>query len=96
MCVGDSSGPDVQCVLCYQTLGNSFMVPVKLKWYLYTKHVDCRHKPIAFLKSKCDELKHTETNLTSVIEAENENVCEPLYKVGHQTQQRQSTKTEFE
>jgi hypothetical protein len=31
MCVGDSSVPDAQCILCQQTLGNSSMVPAKLQ-----------------------------------------------------------------
>jgi hypothetical protein len=32
-CVGDSNVPDALCVLCYQTLGNSSMVPEKLQWH---------------------------------------------------------------
>jgi hypothetical protein len=47
--VGDSSTPDAQRVLCYQTLGSSSMVNAELQLYLHTKHVDCKDKPIAFL-----------------------------------------------
>jgi hypothetical protein len=64
--VGDSSAPDVQCVLRYQTLGNGPVVPTKLQQHLLTELVDCRHTCRVF-KRKCDDLKHSQTNLTSVI-----------------------------
>jgi hypothetical protein len=35
------------------------------------------------VKHKCDELKHSETNVTSVIKGENGSVCEALYKVSY-------------
>jgi hypothetical protein len=64
-CVCDSRAPDAQCVLCRQNLGNGFTVPAKLQLHLHTKHVSCR---------MCDELQHSETDLTSAIRGENENV----------------------
>jgi hypothetical protein len=50
-----------------QNLRSSSMVLAKLQRHLRTNQS---------LKRKCDELKHPETNATSVIIAENVNVCE--------------------
>jgi hypothetical protein len=52
------------------------VVPAKLQRHLHTKHVDSKHQLNAFLKRKCDELKHSETSLTAVVKGENVNVCE--------------------
>jgi hypothetical protein len=41
----------------------------------YAEYKGHRSKPISILKHKHDELKHSQTNLTSVIESENGNVC---------------------
>jgi hypothetical protein len=32
-----------------RTLGNSSLVPTKLQWNLYTKHIECKDKCIAVL-----------------------------------------------
>jgi spore maturation protein CgeB len=50
------------------------MVPAKLQWHLQAVHVHCKDKLITFSKRKCDEMKHSEINLTSVIKDENGNV----------------------
>jgi hypothetical protein len=55
------------------------MVTATLQRHLHTKRVDRKDKPIELCKRKCDELKHSKTNLTSVIKGEN--VCESLHKV---------------
>jgi hypothetical protein len=60
------------------------MVPTELQQHLHTKH-DCKDKPITFFKSKCDKLKHSQTNLTPVIKGENGNVCEASHKVSNHT-----------
>jgi hypothetical protein len=49
----------------------------------FSKHVDCKQKPLTFFKHKCDELKHSQSNLISVMKSENGNVCEASYKVSH-------------
>lgn len=78
MCVGDSHVHDAQWVLCYQILGKSSMVQ-----HLHTKHDDCKDRPITVFKCKCDELKHSQTNLTSVVKGEQGNVCEESYKLSY-------------
>jgi hypothetical protein len=71
--------------LRYQAEGNRSMVLAKLLRHLHTEHVDCKDRPIALFKLKCEELKHSQTNLTSVIEGENGNVCEASYRVNYHT-----------
>jgi hypothetical protein len=46
--VNNSSVAQAQCVLRYQTLGNSSVAPVKLQQHLHTKYIDCKDIPIAF------------------------------------------------
>jgi hypothetical protein len=55
-------------------LKESYMVTAKLQWYLHIKHGDCKARPLTFFKQKCDELKYSQTNLTSVTNGENGNV----------------------
>jgi hypothetical protein len=55
----------------------------KITTAFHAKHVGCKNKPIAFLKCKCEEMKHSETNLASVIKGENGNVCKASYKVSY-------------
>lgn len=57
--------PDARCVSCYQTSGNISVVPTELQQHLHTKHVDSKDRHHIF-KHKRDELKHSETCLTSV------------------------------
>jgi hypothetical protein len=58
---------------------------LKFMCIVHTKHVDCKDKPITFLKCKCDQLKYSQTNLTSLIKGENGNVCETSYTVSCHT-----------
>jgi hypothetical protein len=74
-CVGDSSARHEQCALCYQTLA-THMFPVKLQEHLYRKHSDCKYIPLHFLRGNCEELKQSNSDLTSVIRDESGNVCE--------------------
>jgi hypothetical protein len=46
---------------------------------------DCKDKTTASFKRKCDEMKRSQTNLTSVIAGENENVCEASHKARYHT-----------
>lgn len=45
------------------------MAPIRpeLQRHLHTKHVDCKRKSVEFLKREFGELKHSVTNLTSVV-----------------------------
>jgi hypothetical protein len=52
------------------------MVTATLQRHLHTKRVDRKDKPIELCKRKCDELKQSKTNLTSVIKGEHGNVCD--------------------
>jgi hypothetical protein len=47
-----------------------FHVSRTVTTHLHIERVDCRKKSIAFLKRKC-ELKHFQTNVTSLIEGGN-------------------------
>jgi hypothetical protein len=58
------------------------MVAAKLHRHSHTKHVDFTNKPVAYVKYKCDELNHFQSDLTSFIRCENGNVCGASYKVG--------------
>jgi hypothetical protein len=59
------------------------MVPLKLQQYLHTKHNDRKDKSTALFKCKCDAVKHSQANLTSVIKGENGNVCEASHEVSY-------------
>jgi hypothetical protein len=61
--------------LCYHTSGSSSLVPAELQRHVYKRHIYCKDKLIAFLKRKCDGLKSSENDLTTVIKNENINVC---------------------
>lgn len=47
---GESTAPNVQCVLCYQTLPNSYLV-------------ESKDEPLMFLEHKYHELKNYYSNL---------------------------------
>jgi hypothetical protein len=61
---------------------SSSLVPTKLQQQ-HMKHVDCKDKLITFFKHKCNEMKHSQTDLMSVTKHGNGNMCEASYKVSY-------------
>jgi hypothetical protein len=59
--------------------------PKELQRHLYTQQVNCKDKPVALPTPKCDEPKHSLTNLTLVTIGDNENVREASHKLRHRT-----------
>jgi hypothetical protein len=55
--------PDAQRVMCY--VRKQFTFLTKCQGHAYTKHDVCKGSAIIFSKLKCDELKDSQTKLTS-------------------------------
>lgn len=68
-----------------KTPANGSMVPAKLQRQSHTKHADACTELLDFFRRKCEELKQSKRNLTSVIRGESLNAHDPSYEASYHT-----------
>lgn len=79
-CPGVSSAPDAQCVLLPNFI-KQFHGYRSITTACTYEACWLQRQTFAFLNRRCNELKHSQTDVTSFIKGENADLCEASYKV---------------